>query len=48
MARKIFRDTVLYDKGTNLNASANIVGYNNISVGRVFKVKHWDPSPGMA
>lgn len=43
MARNVFHDTILYSKNTNLNVSINIVGFNVVNAGKVFKVKYWDP-----
>lgn len=40
MANKVYHDTVLYHKGTNIIDVANLVDPSMMSVGKVFKVKH--------
>lgn len=43
MARNLFHDTVLCNIVTNLNAPANVIGFNTISASKAYKVKHWNP-----
>lgn len=42
MANKVFHDTILYNKGTNLNVIERTAGSNVVSVGKFYKVKQWD------
>lgn len=43
MAKKIFHNTFLYNKDTNMNNQENIVGFIDINAGKIYKVKHKDP-----
>lgn len=45
MAKKVFHDTILYYKGTNHDVLENTTGSNDVSAGKFYKVKHWDPPP---
>lgn len=42
MESKVYHDTILYHKGTNIIDVANLVGPSMMSAGKIFKVKHWD------
>lgn len=44
-AEKIFHNTMLYNKGTNLNNLENVAGSKDNNAGKIYKVKHWDLPP---
>lgn len=39
-AEKIFHNTMLYNKGTNLNNLENVAGSKDNNAGKIYKVKH--------
>lgn len=44
MANKVYHDTALYYKGTDLIDITKFTGSDMLSAGKAFKVKHWDPT----
>lgn len=45
VAKKLFHNTILYNKNANLNSLEDIARSKVMNASRFYKVKHWDPPP---
>lgn len=48
MSKKIFHETVLFNKSNNLYTCLDFAGSTNLSTCKTYKVKHWDPPEWLA